>query len=40
MDPDEYDENYRKEEIIEYRGFAMEEEGVLKISHETRGKHR
>ena len=37
MDTDEYDEHYIEEEIIEYRGFAMEEAGVLKISHETRG---
>ena len=25
MEPDEYDEDYREEEIIEYRGLAMEE---------------
>ncbi|KAF3508560.1 hypothetical protein F2Q69_00007109 [Brassica cretica] len=37
MDPDEYDEDYREEDIIEYRGLSMEEAGVLKISHETRG---
>ena len=38
MEPDEYDEDYREEEIIGYCGLAMEEEGVLKSSHETRGK--
>ncbi|KAF3555419.1 hypothetical protein F2Q69_00013577 [Brassica cretica] len=35
MEPYEYDEDYREEEIIEYRGLSMEEAGVLQISHET-----
>ena len=37
MVPDEYYEDYREEEIIEYRGLAMEEAGVLKILHENKG---
>ena len=37
MEPDEYDEDYRDEEINEYRGLALEEARVLKTSHETRG---
>ena len=37
MEPDEYDEDYIEEEIIEYRGLAMEEAGVLQISNETIG---
>ncbi|KAF3560354.1 hypothetical protein F2Q69_00013587 [Brassica cretica] len=37
MEPDEYDEDYREEEIIEYRGLAMEESRVLKSFHQTRG---
>ena len=37
LEPDEYDEDYREEKIIDYRGLAMEEAGVLKIFHETRG---
>ncbi|KAF2551136.1 hypothetical protein F2Q68_00034971 [Brassica cretica] len=37
MEPDEYDEDYKEEATIEYRGLAMEEAEVLKRSHETRG---
>lgn len=36
---DEYDEDYKEEEAIEYHGLPMEKAGVLRISHETRGKH-
>ena len=35
MEPYEYDEDYREEEIIEYPALAMEEAWVLYISHET-----
>ncbi|KAF2610948.1 hypothetical protein F2Q70_00011168 [Brassica cretica] len=37
MENDEYDEDYKEEANIEYHGLAMEEEGVLKPSHETKG---
>ncbi|KAH0868217.1 hypothetical protein HID58_075239, partial [Brassica napus] len=30
MEPDEYDEDYKEEATIEYRGLAMEEAEVLK----------
>ncbi|KAF2558906.1 hypothetical protein F2Q68_00015205 [Brassica cretica] len=32
---DEYDENYHKEKMIEYRGPGMDDEGVLHTSHTT-----
>ncbi|KAF3568432.1 hypothetical protein DY000_02016670 [Brassica cretica] len=40
METDEYDEDYKEEEIIEYRGLAMEEARVLMTSHETREEHK
>ena len=33
MEPDEYDEDYIEEEIIEYCGLAMQEARVFRISH-------
>ncbi|KAF8092057.1 hypothetical protein N665_0425s0001 [Sinapis alba] len=30
----EYDEDYREEELIEYRGIAMEEAGIFQVSHQ------
>ncbi|KAF3545559.1 hypothetical protein DY000_02007760 [Brassica cretica] len=34
----EHDEDYKEEATIEYLGLAIEEEGVLRRSHETEGK--